>query len=34
LKHDGKEKQPIPTLASSPFVGICEENGEKKAEFQ
>jgi hypothetical protein len=26
--------RPIPTLASSPFVGICEENGEKKAEFQ
>jgi hypothetical protein len=24
----------IPTSASSLFVGICEENGEKMAEFQ
>jgi hypothetical protein len=24
----------IPTLASSPFVGICEENSGKNAEFQ
>jgi hypothetical protein len=25
---------PIPTSASSPFVGICEEKAEKMAEFQ
>jgi hypothetical protein len=26
--------RPIPTLASSPFVGICEEKSGKLAEFQ
>jgi len=29
-----KSGSSIPTSASSLFVGICEENGEKMAEFQ